>query len=42
VRDASTALFASLRWIGEPRHGLSSVVSELPISVSHGSPSGSR
>jgi hypothetical protein len=42
VRDASTALLASLRWIGEPRHGLSSVVSELPISVSHGSPSGSR
>ncbi|HTK47657.1 MAG TPA: hypothetical protein VL328_06720 [Gemmatimonadaceae bacterium] len=42
VRDASAALLASLRWIGEPRHGLSSVVSDLPIGVSHGSPSGSR
>ena len=42
MRDASTALLASLRWIGEPRHGLSTVVSELPIGVSHGSPTGSH
>ena len=42
VRDASSSFLASLRWISEPRHGLSSVVTELPISVSHDSPTGSR
>ena len=42
VRDVSNSLLASLRWIGEPRHGLSQVVPELPIHVPHSSPTGTR
>jgi len=38
VRDASSGLLGSLRWISEPKHALPSVVPELPIQVSHGSP----
>jgi hypothetical protein len=41
VRDASSGLLASLRWISEPKHALPSVVPKLPIQVSHSSPTGS-
>jgi hypothetical protein len=41
VRDASSGLLASLRWISEPKHALPSVVSKLPIQVQHSSPTGS-
>ncbi len=41
VRDASSGLLTSLRWISEPKHALPSVVPKLPIQVSHSSPTGS-
>ncbi len=41
VRDASSGLLASVRWISGPKHALPSVVPKLPIQISHGSPTGS-
>jgi hypothetical protein len=34
VRDASSGLLASLRWVGEPKHALPAVVPKLPIQIS--------
>ncbi len=34
VRDASSGLLASLRWMGEPKHALPAVVPKLPIPIS--------
>jgi hypothetical protein len=42
VRDASSGIFAALRWISEPKHALPVVVPKLPIQVSHSSPTRSR
>jgi hypothetical protein len=39
VRDASSGLLASLRWMGEPKHALPAVVPELPIQISPSSQS---
>jgi hypothetical protein len=33
VRDASSGLLASLRWVGEPKHALPAVVPKLPIQI---------
>ena len=41
VREASSGLLASLRWISEPKHALPSAVPKLPIQVPHSSPTGS-
>jgi len=34
VREASSGLLASLRWVGEPKHALPAVVPKLPIQIS--------
>jgi hypothetical protein len=34
VRDVSSGLRASLRWVSEPKHSLPSVVPKLPIQIS--------
>jgi hypothetical protein len=41
VRDASSGLLASLRWVSEPKHAIPAVVPKLPIQVSHSSPTSS-
>ena len=38
VREAGSGLRASLRWLGEPKHALPTVVPKLPIQISPPSP----
>ena len=38
VREAGAGLRASLRWLGEPKHALPTVVPKLPIQISPTSP----